>query len=206
MDSFIFDLDGTLWDASETVGASWTEYLQKVEGWELTVTGEHIRSVFGRLMPEIAELTFVGVSKEEQLRLLDACCNAEHEALLKKCAPLYEDLEKTLKALSEKYPLFIVSNCQAGYIEVFLKASGLGKYFQGHLCPGDTGETKSANIRIIMDRFNLTSPVYVGDTMGDYNASKKAGVPFIFATYGYGNVPEPDAIINKPMDLLKINL
>jgi phosphoglycolate phosphatase len=32
--------------------------------------------------------------------------------------------------------------------------------------------------------------VYVGDTMGDYNAATQAGVPFIFADYGFGKVPE----------------
>lgn len=33
----------------------------------------------------------------------------------------------------KKYPLYIVSNSQSGYIEVFLQTSGLEKYFKGHL-------------------------------------------------------------------------
>lgn len=100
-------------------------------------------------LPGIARQLFPDLSEAEQLRIIDGCCQAEHEALLKKCAPLYEGLEHTLQELGKKYPLFIVSNCQAGYIEVFLKATGFGHYFKGHLCPGDTGLAKAANIRKI---------------------------------------------------------
>ena len=128
----------------------------------------------------------------------------EHEALLRKCAPLYPDLEKTLKILSSRFPLFIVSNCQAGYIEVFLKSTGFGHYFKGHLCPGDTGMAKAENIMKIREDNNLSDPVYIGDTIGDFNACRKAGVPFIFAEYGFGQVDKPDYRITRPFDLTEI--
>ena len=97
---------------------------------------------------------------------------------------MYPQLEETLKNLSARFPLFIVSNCQAGYIEVFLQATGFGHYFKGHLCPGDTGMAKAENIMKIRDDFDLKDPVYVGDTLGDFNACRKADIPFIFAEYG----------------------
>ncbi|NCC43201.1 MAG: HAD family hydrolase [Clostridia bacterium] len=107
-------------------------------------------------------------------------------------------------SLSQKYRLFIVSNCQAGYIEVFLKSSGFGQYFEGHLCPGDTGNAKADNIRQIIRDYKLASPVYVGDTDGDHRATKSAGIPFVFAAYGFGSVCSPDYTINCPKELLKI--
>mgnify|MGYP000700414525 CR=1 FL=1 len=58
----------------------------------------------------------------------------------------------------------------------------------------------------LMEKNNLTSPVYVGDTQGDADSCKKAGIPFIFAEYGFGEVPKPDARICKPMDLINISL
>ena len=121
-----------------------------------------------------------------------------------KAAPLYEDLEKALQILSAKYPLYIVSNSQCGYIELFLEKNGFGKYFRGHLCNGDTGLDKGSNIRQIADQNGLKSPVYIGDTMGDFEACRKAGVPFILAEYGFGKVPEPDMRISKPMDLITL--
>lgn len=206
MDSIIFDLDGTLWNSTDIVADAWTEYLNKNENINMNITGERIRSLFGRPMPQIAEMVFTDYDKEEQLRLLDGCCQAEHRALLRKCAPLYPELEETLKALAAEYPLYIVSNCQAGYIEVFLKATGFGRYFSGHLCHGDTGADKPETISILMKEQHLQSPVYVGDTMGDFLSCRKAGVPFVFASYGFGDVPEPNYRIEKPADLITLFL
>lgn len=205
MDSIIFDVDGTLWDSTEIIAEAWMEYLREKEHMEMELTAAQLSKLFGQLLADIAKAIFPELPEEEQLRLIDGCCQAEHEALLKTCAPLYEDLEETLQELSERYPLYIVSNCQAGYIEVFLESSGLGKYFKGHLCPGDTGMAKAENIMKIAKDYGLKSPVYVGDTMGDYNACVKAGVPFIFAAYGFGEVETPWKRIEKPMDLLEIS-
>ena len=204
MDSIIFDLDGTLWDSTAIVARAWTEYLTRTEHMDILITEERLKSLFGRPMPQIAEMVFPDQSPAEQLRLLDGCCQAEHEALSRQCAPLYPGLESTLQALSRKFPLFIVSNCQAGYIEVFLKATGFSKYFKGHLCPGDTGKDKAGNIRQIIDDYGLSSPVYVGDTMGDYKACQKAGVPFIFASYGFGDVPEGTLRIRSLPELISV--
>lgn len=203
MDSIIFDVDGTLWDSTEIVAQAWSEYLN-MHGISMTITSERLKGLFGQLLPDIARQLFPDKSQQEQLTLIDGCCQAEHDALLKQCAPLYPELEKTLSTLSDKFPLFIVSNCQAGYIEVFLKATGFSKYFKGHLCPGDTGKDKAGNISQIVQEYDLHSPVYVGDTQGDYLACQKAGVSFVFAAYGFGNVPDAKTSIYSPVDLLSI--
>ncbi|HJB14650.1 MAG TPA: HAD family hydrolase [Candidatus Blautia excrementipullorum] len=204
MDSIIFDLDGTLWDSTAIVANAWTEYLNHTEHMNIVVTEEKLKSLFGRPMPQIAEKVFPDCSRKEQLRLLDNCCQAEHRALLKHCAPLYDDMDSTLRSLSQKYPLYIVSNCQAGYIEVFLESTGFGEYFAGHLCNGDTGADKPENLTLLMRDQGLKSPVYVGDTMGDFLSCQKAKVPFVFASYGFGEVPDPDYRIDKPSDLVRL--
>lgn len=56
---------------------------------------------------------------------------------------MYDGVVDTVKKLSEKYPLFIVSNCQCGYIEAMLNASGLGSYIKDHLCFEETQTPKS---------------------------------------------------------------
>lgn len=204
MDSIIFDLDGTLWDSTDIVAKSWTEYLKNTAHINISITEERLKSLFGRPMSQIAEKVFPDYSREEQMRLLDLCCQAEHQALLKHCAPLYEDLENTLRTLSRKYPLYIVSNCQAGYIEVFLESTGFGGYFSGHLCYGDTGTDKPETLALLIRKHSLKSPVYVGDTMGDFLSCRKVNVPFVFASYGFGEVPEPDYRISKPYDLVRL--
>lgn len=206
MDSIIFDVDGTLWNSTEITAKAWTEYLQKTEHMNIEITSGQLVSMFGQPLPDIARQIFPECSVERQLYLIDQCCQAEHRALLKQCAPLYDDLKKALQILSSRYPLYIVSNSQAGYIEVFLETTGFGKYFKDHLCNGDNGLDKGSNIALIASRNHLQDPIYVGDTYGDYLACRQANVPFVFAAYGFGEVPEPDAVINSPMDLTALSL
>ena len=203
MDSIIFDIDGTIWNSTDVVAVAWNEILEK-EGLDIRVTAGQLKGLFGKVLSDIAKAIMPGLDEEEQLRIIDRCCQAEHELLRQVGAPVYEGLEETLKVLKERYPLFVVSNCEAGYIELVFEKTGLGKYFQGHLCPGDTGEAKAANICSIVRNHHLKAPVYVGDTFGDYQACQEAGVPFVFASYGFGQVDKPDYVIEKPADLLKI--
>lgn len=204
MDSIIFDLDGTLWDSTTVVADSWNEELQERNISEPYVTKALLKSLFGRTLPDIAAVTFPTLSKEAQMELIEACCEREHQFLLRDGAPLYPYLEDTLQYLSSKYKLFIVSNCQAGYIEVFLEVTKFGKYFKDHLCPGDTGNPKADNIREIVTRNQLDAPVYVGDTDGDHEAATAAGVPFVFASYGFGETNDADYQIESLKELTSL--
>lgn len=204
IDSIIFDVDGTLWDSTDTVARAWNRILQQETDLEPTITGNTLKGLFGRLLPDIAAVLFEKYPRERQLTLIDLCCAEEHRELLAHPAAVYDTLEETLEILSKRYPLFIVSNCQAGYIEVFLEATGLGRYFQDHLCPGDTGQAKAENIAAIAAKHGLKAPVYVGDTAGDQKACKKAGVPFVFASYGFGSAEQPEYTIERPLDLTRL--
>jgi phosphoglycolate phosphatase len=66
---------------------------------------------------------------------------------------------------------------------------GITHLIEGHLCFGDTGTDKGTTIRILMERHGIQSAVYIGDTQGDFEASRNAGLPFVWVSYGFG-VPE----------------
>ena len=204
MNSIIFDVDGTLWDSTFVVADAWNKIVKKEYDSHLSFTADDLKAQFGKLLPDIARSIFPKLPNDEQLHLIDLCCLQEHTDLLANPPALYDGMTESIQQLSKKNPLYIVSNCQAGYIEVFLKSTGLSGYFQDHLCPGDTGLAKADNIREIVRRHRLTDAVYLGDTMGDYTATKEAGLPFIFASYGFGKVPTPDYTIDRPLDLLKL--
>ena len=97
--------------------------------------------------------------------------------------------------------LYIVSNCQCGYIEVMLKTTGLGKYVTDTLCFGQTQTSKGRTIRTLMEKNGLKDVFYVGDTQGDADACKEAQIPFVFATYGFGNVPDAKWSIDSVTEL-----
>lgn len=200
-DSIIFDLDGTLWDSRQSVCESWACVLRRDYPDLPVPTAEEFGRQMGKLLPDIGKALFPGLSEEENLTLVDKCCDYENEYLAEKGGILFEGLEDTLAALSEKYKLIIVSNCQGGYIEAFFAAHGLEKYFTDHCCCGDTGLQKADNIKVVIERGGLTSPVYVGDTALDSTSAAEAGVPFIWASYGFGQPERYDAKLSSITEL-----
>lgn len=197
----IFDLDGTLWDATERIRETWNGVFARTPGVELRMTRADVCGLMGKTMWEIGETLFPRLSREESQAILDACSEAEIACLRERGAILYDGLEDTLRALSERYGLYIVSNCQCGYIETFLHAHRLERYFADIEMSGRTGWPKGDNIRLLMERNQITRAVYVGDTAGDQRAAAQAGIPFVYAGYGFGHVEAPDAVIERLSDL-----
>ena len=200
----IFDMDGTLWDSSEGVAISWTEIVNKEYDKERVITAEDIQGVMGRTMDKIADALFAELSKEERMALLRKCCIYENEYLKEHGGILFPELEETFKALRENYDLYIVSNCQAGYIEAFLDHYGFWQYFKDIECYGNNDLPKSENIKKIVERNNLTKAVYVGDIQGDYDATMAAGLPFIHAAYGFGTIAQETAKVDSFAELVKV--
>ena len=199
--AIIFDLDGTLWDSTESICEIWNTVIEQDTKEHPGLTREHIRALMGMTMEDIAAALFPDKPKSEQTRLMGLCSKAENEYLSRRGAILYDDLEDTLRTLSKDHRLFIVSNCQEGYIQAFLEAHKLGQYFTDFEMYGRTGKPKRDNIRLLMERNSLTEAVYVGDTDGDQFAARCARIPFIFAAYGFGSASYPDGIIHSLKEL-----
>lgn len=204
-DGMIFDLDGTLWDATKVITKAWNEGYRLLQLPPKSVTRQQIMDCMGLLIPDIAARLYPELDKENQLAVMNKTIEVENQWLCRQGGELYEGLEDTLKQLLKKgYRLFIVSNCQAGYIESFLKAHHMETYFEDFECPGNTGLLKADNIGLVSRRNGLSAPVYVGDTKGDADAAHKAGIPFVFAAYGFGNVKDYEYRVESLSGLTEI--
>ena len=194
IDSIIFDLDGTLWDSTESCAHCWTEMLAHC-GVERRVTSADIVSVLGMSPSEIRDAWFsrFGERAEELCR---RCLAAENPYIAEHGGRLYPGVRRLLRELSQSYTLFIVSNCSAGYIEAFLFHYGFEKYFRDHLCADDTGLSKAENAELLMRRYVL-SPVFIGDMESDRTCAEAIGCPFIHAAYGFGEVGHADAVLRR---------
>ncbi|MBO5242261.1 MAG: HAD family hydrolase [Lachnospiraceae bacterium] len=192
----IFDLDGTLWDSAQAVVDSWNVVIDSLPDFHKKITVEDMESLMGKTMDDIAFTYFNTVSRDRALEILQACMDYENEYLEKVGGILYPQLEQVLADLSKDYFLAIVSNCQRGYIEAFLKFHKLEPYFNDFECFGNTKQEKDANITTVVKRNGLSKAVYVGDVLGDYLSTTKAGLPFIWAEYGFGQVPQAKYKIN----------
>lgn len=194
-------MDGTLWDSSLQVARSWSSVTKAYPGVEKEITQDDIRSVMGLTMDKIAEALFPGMKEAARSELLKKCCVEENLYLKAHGGCIYEGVEDTLRALCGKYRLFIVSNCQKGYIEAFLDYYGLWEYIEDIECYGNNLKPKADNIRLTADRNSLFEAVYVGDIQGDFDSSRAAGVGFIHAAYGFGAINEPVPAISDIREL-----
>ncbi len=201
----IFDLDGTLWDSSQAVVDSWNEALEKFTSEPYRITQQQMHGYMGHTMKYVAVNFFANETEERALELLDICTRYENAYIAEHGGILFDGLEDTLKKLKEMgYFLAIVSNCQMGYIEAFFQYHKLGGYFDDTEDYGRTLQDKDVNIRLVVERNHLDKAVYVGDIMGDYNSTMKAGLPFIHAAYGFGTVPEGTPRIRDIRELPEI--
>lgn len=194
-DSVLFDLDGTLWDATPTMERVWADVLSRhPEIHRPPVTRTEIKGNMGLLVADIRMRMFPELTQEAQRAIMQEFNAEDARRLSAYGGHLFPGTEETLERLSKLYRLFIVSNCQDGYIECFYTGNGLSRFFSGSECAGRTGKPKSETIQLVVKRYGLQNPIYIGDTMLDCTSARDAGIPFLHAAYGFGQVPEAASV------------
>lgn len=184
----IFDMDGTLWDSAPEVVESWNRTIQRVGYKRAPLTAEDMQSVMGKTMDDLSRILFPDLGDEDRGKLLLKCGEEENAYLREHGGTLYPKIRETMEILKKKYHLYIVSNCQSGYIEAFLDHYGFHDLIEDIECYGNNDKPKGDNIALLYERNGLDDAVYVGDIQGDYDASMQAGVKFIHAAYGFGTI------------------
>lgn len=196
----IFDLDGTMWDATYSLVKPWNDAIKLFDEVNLTITREDLAGFMGKTIAEIGMVMAPDIELNRRNEMMTTGAVMGNEYLKTHGGILYPNLESTLKILKQKYHISIVSNCLDGYIQAFMSYHHLEQYFDDFECQS-TGLSKGENIKNVIERDNIDKAIYVGDTVGDFNAASFAGIPFIHAAYGFGghipNVPK----ISKFSDL-----
>ena len=193
IDSIIFDLDGTMWNSAKPICEAWNIILQRhPEIKRNPIVEKDLDDCMGLPMYDISAKLFPKETKQVQVDIMDELCEFENGYLAKVGGTLYPKLKETLNKLSKKYKLYIVSNCQDGYIQAFMQAHDTKKYFLDTECWGRTRLPKAESNKILIQRNKLKNPIYVGDTQGDANSAKGANIPVIYAEYGFGKVKKED--------------
>ena len=198
-DALVFDLDGTLWDVTEACAAGWNDSLRSL-GITKTVTGDDIRRVVGKPTPVCVELLLPEEAEYHQ-KILEAMDPFEEAAIKKQGGKFYDSLPETLEALARRYDLYLVSNCQRWYLELFFELSGVKGFFKGSDCFGNSQLNKAEMLQNLRQAHGFSQPAYIGDTDLDEESARKAGYAFIHAAYGFGRAKNPDRVINSLKEL-----
>jgi phosphoglycolate phosphatase len=190
-DAIIFDLDGTLWNVNPTVAVARNNVVEKLKLPVPVCTVEDVEKTVGLPVDQVYRVSYPMLSQEVRDEFMGEVATELALQIKKMGAVLYPGVADGIKRLSERYSLYIVSNCGSGYIESFLDWSGLTEFFKDIECYGNTLKPKSENIRSVVQRNRLAKPLYVGDTRGDHEAAIQAGVNYIHVTYGFGQPAGP---------------
>lgn len=204
-DGIILDIDGTLWNTTGVVAKAWNKAIADCGFDSDQVNASGLQKEFGKPMNVIADDLWPALSQEQKDLLMKQCCVREQEALKENHEDIsYPAVRDTIKALAQKFRLYIVSNCQSGYIELTMEKNKIADFISDHECYGDTGMGKADNLRLLVQRNAIKAPVYVGDTQGDADACREAGVKFVWACYGFGSVQEFTAKVDRFDQLLDL--
>ncbi len=201
IDSIIFDMDGTLWDAVNSYCEIWNTTFSQI-GKNQTVGRHELLECMGMPIDEIFQkVVKIEIDRQQYLEVLN---KNEREMMPILGGELYNGVFEGIKLLSTKYKLYMVSNCGADGLNNFLSFTKLKPYFSDTLTHGETMLSKTDNIKLLISRHNIKNAVYVGDTQGDCNAAHNAGIPMVFAKYGFGKCENADYEIESFPQLLDL--
>ena len=190
-DSIIFDMDGTLWDAVETYVACWNESFKRLN-IDRRVQRADLEYMMGWEKSKILDEIMPGMDKELQEKVFATVNEVRAEILPRLGGEIYPGVKEGLAKLAKKYKLFIVSNCPVGLIRLFMNWADINDLITDEMAHGVNSKPKHFNIKLLIDKYALVNPVYVGDTETDSKESRLAGIPFVFIEGGFGTTEDYD--------------
>jgi len=189
-DSIIFDLDGTIWNSCPNIAKAWNKAFNELE-LKITITAKDIENVAGKPYKECTDIILRENNKKEEVYkkhpdIVEILNKYEENELKESGGVYYKNAIEGIKELSKRYKVFIVSNCQDWYLELFFGKSKLKKHLSGYDCNGMSHLPKSEMLKNMKEKYKLKNPVYIGDTLGDEKSTYKADLDFIHVSYGFG--------------------
>ena len=97
MDGIIFDVDGTLWDSTDTVAESWNTAIRENSSLDLVVDRQILSGLFGKTMEDLYRALFPQLSDEERTLLGTLCFEYENKLLLENPARFIRASQKHSK-------------------------------------------------------------------------------------------------------------
>ena len=122
-------------------------------------------------------------------------------------APFLESMPNTLKQISDKNIIFIITSNISSLPATVLERNGIDCCED--IIGADKEKSKVKKIINTMKRYPELPAYYVGDTKGDMIEGREAGAATVAVTWGWHSVEEltqgnPDHIVDRPQGLVDL--
>ena len=197
----VLDLDGTLLDTEKMNIVPLQKLIKEELGQDIPYQDLlKYRAYAGKKTLELLGFSDIEKSYAKWVSYVNTC---EEKAVL------YDGWREVIETLSNQgYVCAIASSKLRDQYEIDFHPTGLKKYMKAVVLAEDTLEHKPHPAPLLKAAEIIKVPaenlIYVGDTIFDAEASKKAGMKFAFAMWGASDLSiEADYRLEKPTDLLK---
>jgi phosphoglycolate phosphatase len=186
----IFDLDGTLIDSLPDLAAALNRLM--VSRGLAVLSPAEIAPMIGDGVHKLVERAFTARGRAPDPQAL-AAFTADYNAHTAVETKPYPNVEATLQLLADQGWIFaLCTNKTAAATELLLSALGLTHWFKA-IGAGDSFPTCKPDPRHLVATIaaagcDRSRSIMVGDHANDIAAAAGAGVPSIFAAWGYGSV------------------
>lgn len=199
----IFDMDGTLWDTTNVTFES-AKIISDTYDEVKPVDINTIKNGMGLDIYQCSKLYMPYLDEEKRVFYLKKLIEKTNELISSDSIDiLYDGVSSTLRELSKRYKLAIVTNNADSYVETFIKKARLNDVITDYIGTASHNISKTEAIKLIKERNKANDCYYVGDIDKDKEAAREAGVTFIHAKYGFQPDLEADLYINDIKELLQ---
>ena len=206
----VFDLDGTLIDSARDLADAIGEMLESYGSPALpldtvvTMVGEGAPVLVARAVQRSGLAVPVDDALSRFLSIYDRRLMNHTRA--------YPGMIETLGIVLRRGPLAVLTNKPLGPSIGLLEALGMRGYFS-RVIGGDSEYGRKPDPAGLLSLQALAAGdqlVMIGDSPADWKAAVQAGVPFVFAKYGFGaskfgsDTPDTDLVIGHPRELDRV--
>ncbi len=190
MKNIFFDLDGTVINSMEGIFNS-IKYVIKSHNLK-ELDEKTLRTFIGPPLHSSFEATFNVDLKTADMYVAKYREYYSEKGIFEFC--LYDGMKEMLKALSEKYDLYITTSKPTIYAKMILEKEDVLKYFK--FVSGSEADkpdnSKSQVVNYVTKKFGLSKKdcVLIGDTKFDGEGAEQIGIDFFGVSYGFGSLEE----------------
>jgi phosphoglycolate phosphatase len=198
-DLFVFDLDGTLVDSLPDIAAALNEALSAAD-----LPMHHLDAVRGFLGDGARELVRRAAGPQPSEAAIDELVvdyRARYATQLVARTRPYDGVVELLARLPRAA---VLTNKPGREARRIVDELGLGSAFVAVVGEGDGHPRKPdpTALRALVATHGARRAVYIGDSHVDAITAERAGIDFVFVTWGYGRVEGPHRRVAAPMQLL----